>query len=100
MFDGDEEIPEVDTPGVVWDDDRLLVVDADGPEILEVDLETGTITTRIIDVTTWLDRLSVFWMPVPSAKGPSLGTFSSAALSINKGLGDAYRSCVASLPDS
>jgi hypothetical protein len=81
VFDGEYEIPEVDSPGVVWDDNRVLIVYADGPEVIEVDLETGAIENHMIELTSWWDRLLAFWMPTAYAKGPSLGTYSSAALS-------------------
>lgn len=81
VFDGDYEIPEVDSPGVAWDDDRVFIVHADGPEVVEIDIQTGAIETHTIEVTSLWDRLWAFWMPAASAKGPSLGTNSSAALS-------------------
>lgn len=81
VFDGEYEIPEFDIPGVVWGGERLFVVHADGPEILVVNLETGTVENHVIDKTSWLDRALAFWIPSAAAKGPSIGTYSSAALS-------------------
>lgn len=81
VFDGDYEIPATDSPGVVWLDDRVLVVHAESPEILEVDLNVGTIETHIVDTTTWWGRLIHNWFPAAVAKGPSLGIYSTAALS-------------------
>lgn len=81
VFDGDYEIPETDIPQVAWGSDRLFIAHADGPEVKVVDLETGEVATHLMDSTAWLDRLLAFLVPTASAKGPSLGTFSSAALS-------------------
>jgi len=81
IFDGAHEIPETDYPGVVWDDDRLLLAYMDGPEVVEVDLGTGAIQSHLIGLSSWWDRLWAYWVPPALAKGPSLGTYSSAALS-------------------
>ena len=81
VFDGDYEIPIFDSPGVAWGDDRLFIVHAEELEVTEVDLTTGSVDTHQIDASSWLDRLLAFWMPAASAKGPSMGTYSSAALS-------------------
>lgn len=51
------------------------------PEVIEIDLTTGSAVTHPIDTTSWLDRVLAYWMPVADAKGPSLGTYSSGALS-------------------
>ncbi|MGH8945939.1 MAG: hypothetical protein ACRDVL_07315 [Acidimicrobiia bacterium] len=81
VFDGEQEIPETDEPGIVWDDDRLLFAYIDGPEVVEVDLESGDTQSHLIELSSWWDRLWAFWMPTAHAKGPSLGTYTSAALS-------------------
>lgn len=81
VFAGEYEIPETDYPGVVWDDDRLLLAYMDGPEVVEIDLHTGATRTHMIELSSWWDRLWTFWMPSASAKGPSLGTNTSAVLS-------------------
>ena len=81
VFDGEYEIPEFDSPGVVWGGDRLFIVHADGPEVQVVNLEAGNVENRVIDKTSWLGRLLAFWIPSAAAKGPSIGTYSSAALS-------------------
>lgn len=81
IFDGNYEIPERDFPGVVWGKGRLLIVHAEGHEVTVVDFDTGEVVKPPIETTTWLDRLLAFWMPTAAAKGPSLGTYSSAALS-------------------
>lgn len=78
---GDEEILEVDEPAVVWDQHRVLVIHADPLHVLEIDLDTGTTRAHDIIITTWLDRLIAFWVTPAQAKGPALGTVSSAALS-------------------
>lgn len=80
VFDGDYEIPDTDLPGVVWLDSRVLVVHADPLEILEVDLDDGGVRTHLIDTTSWWSRFISNWFPKAVAKGPSLGTYSSAAL--------------------
>jgi hypothetical protein len=81
VFDGEYEIPVFDSPGVAWGEDRLYIVHAEDLEVTEVDLATGSVQIHQVDVSTWLDRLLGFWMPTASAKGPSMGTYSSAALS-------------------
>lgn len=81
VFDGDYQIPQSDSPGVVWGDDRVFIVHADVPEVTVVDLVSGEVLVHAIDLTTWFDRLLAFWLPTAVAKGPSLGTYSSAALS-------------------
>jgi len=63
------------------DHDHVLVIHADPLQVREIDLDTGTTTTHDINTTTWLDRLLAFWVTSAQAKGPSLGTVSSAALS-------------------
>lgn len=80
-FDGAYQIPHLDTPGVVWTDGGLMLAYADGPEVVEVDFTTGEVSTHAIATTSWLDRLWAYWVPAASAKGPSVGTYSSAALS-------------------
>lgn len=81
IFDGDIEIPEEDSPGVAWGDNKMFIVWADGPEVIEVDFDSGTVDTHLIDTTSWWSRLWTYWMPAATAKGPGLGTNSSAALS-------------------
>lgn len=81
VFDGDYEIPESDSPGVAWGRDRVYIVHADGPDVLEVDVNAGVTRIHTPDLTSWWDRLWAAWIPVASAKGPSLGIYSSAALS-------------------
>ncbi len=81
VFDGGYEIPDMDLPGVAWREDRLFVVHADDLEIIEVDLIEGTIHNHTIETATWWERLVGNWFPTAVAKGPSLGTRSSAALS-------------------
>ncbi len=81
VFDGDYQIPETDLPGVAWLDDRVLLVYAEEMEIVEVDLNDGTVRSRTIDMTTWWGRLIDNWFPTAVAKGPTLGVHSSAALS-------------------
>ncbi len=81
VFDGENEIQETDYPGVVWDDDRLLLAYMDGPEVVEIDLQTGATRTHMIELSSWWNRLWTYWMPSALAKGPSLGTNTSAALS-------------------
>jgi hypothetical protein len=81
FFDGEYEIPETDYPGVAWDDGRLLLAYMDGPEVIEVDFATGEIESHLIELSSWWTRMWASWMPAASAKGPSLGTYSSAALS-------------------
>lgn len=81
VFDGDYEIPDWDSPGVAWGNDSVFIVYADGPEVIEAHFETGKVQTHFIEATSWLDRLWAFWIPAATAKGPSLGTNSSAALS-------------------
>jgi hypothetical protein len=66
---------------VAWSEERLFIADMDGPEVTEVDLDTGAVQTHFIELTSWWDRLLTFWMPVATAKGPSFGTYTSAALS-------------------
>ena len=81
VFDGEYEIPESDSPGVAWGRDRVFIVHADGPEVLEVDVDAGVARIHTPDLTSWWDRLWANWIPAATAKGPSLGTYSSAALS-------------------
>jgi hypothetical protein len=81
IFDGDYEIPDFDSPGVVWGDDQLYIAHAEGPGVTVVDLHSNDVVTHNLEVTSWLDRLLAFWMPSAAAKGPQLGTYSSAALS-------------------
>ncbi|MCI0545404.1 MAG: hypothetical protein L0Z49_13340 [Actinobacteria bacterium] len=81
VFYGEEQVAEVDSPGVVWTDSSLLLAYADGPDVVEVDLTTGEITNHDLTTTSWLDRLWAYWFPAASAKGPQLGTYSSASLS-------------------
>jgi hypothetical protein len=81
VFDGTYQIPEHDTPGVAWGESSLFIVHADGPEVTVVDLETGEVVIHELAATSWFDRLLAFWVLTATAKGPSLGTFSSAALS-------------------
>lgn len=81
VFDGDYEIPDSNSPGVAWGRDRVYVVHADGPEVLEVDVEAGGARIHTPDLNSWWDRLWATWIPAASAKGPSLGTYTSAALS-------------------
>lgn len=81
VFDGDVEMPEVDSPAVLWTDDSVLIAHFDGPTITEVRLSTGEVLTHAIDTTTWLDRLLAFWMPSANAKGYQLGTSTSAEMS-------------------
>jgi len=80
-FDGAYQIPRVDSPGVVWSADSLILAYADVPEMIEVDLTTGEVVTHDLAVTSWLDRLWAYWTPAARAKGPELGTYSSAAMS-------------------
>jgi hypothetical protein len=81
VFDGEYEIPEFDSPGVIWGGDLLFIVHADGPEVMVVNLETGNVENQVIDKTSWLDRVLAFWTPAAAAKGASIGTYSSAGLS-------------------
>lgn len=81
VFDGSYELPEADIPGVVWLDDRVLVVHAETLEILEIDLNEGAIENHTIETANWWERLVGNWLPMAHAKGPSLGTHSSAAVS-------------------
>jgi hypothetical protein len=81
VFAGEYEIPEAYTPGIVWSDERLYIAHADGLEVKVANLATGEVETHFIDVTTWLDRLLAYWVPIALAKGPYLGTSTSAALS-------------------
>ena len=60
---------------------ELVIVHADGPEVLEVDLGTGETRLHLFETTSWWDRLLASWMPTAAAKGPQLGTYSSVALS-------------------
>lgn len=69
IFEGQYEIPESDWPAVVWAEDRLYLVHADGPDVTAVDLETGEVAHRPIETMSWLDRLLAFWVPTASAKG-------------------------------
>ena len=81
FYDGETEIAEQDSPGVAWGPGGVFVVYADGPEVVEIDYGSGRIETHMIETSTWLDRLWAFWAPAASAKGPALGTYTSAALS-------------------
>jgi hypothetical protein len=81
VFAGEYEIPDVETPGIVWGDERLYVVHAEGPEITVANLVTGDVETHFIDMTSWFDRVLASWVPPAFAKGPSLGTTTSVALS-------------------
>lgn len=81
IFDGEWQIPETDTPGLVWDEDRLLIAHADGPDVTAIDLDTGEVEVHSFADTSWWDRLVANWIPPASAKGPELGTYTSAALS-------------------
>lgn len=81
VFDGDYEIEERDTPGVAWGNDRLYIAHADGPDVTVVDLATGELESHHLELSSWLDRLLAFWMPAATAKGPSMGTYSSVSLS-------------------
>lgn len=81
VFDGEYEIPIWGTPGLAWAADRLFIAHAESLEIAEVDLVTGEVDNHALAGSSWWDRLWAFWMPTASAKGPSLGTYSSAALS-------------------
>lgn len=80
IFDGDYEIERVDVPAVVWDESRVYIVHAKEPTVSVVDLETGDIESTVLDATTWWDRIVAYWMPTAAAKGPSLGIYTSAAL--------------------
>jgi len=83
VFDGDEEIPEVDSPAVLWTEGSVLIVHFDGPTVTEVDIGTGELRVHEIDTSTWLERLLEFWMPGANAKGYQLGTSTSAELSVD-----------------
>lgn len=81
IFDGGYEIPEYDDPGVVWGEDRLYIAHAVGPEVTVVDLDNGDVLAHSLEASSWWDRFLAYWAPAAVAKGPSLGTNSSAALS-------------------
>lgn len=81
IFDGDYEIAETDTFGLAWGAERLYIAHAQPLEVTEVDPRSGRIQTHHLEEESWLDRLLAFWMPAAAAKGPSMGTYSSAALS-------------------
>lgn len=81
VFEGDYQIPQFDTPGVVWGDDRLYFAHADPLEVTVVDPRTGEVVTHDLEAKSWFNRLIESWMPAAAAKGPSLGTYSSAAIS-------------------
>lgn len=81
VVEGDYEYPETDTPGLVWGEDRLFIVHADDLEVAAVDLGAGEVEVHSLGATSWWDRLLAFWMPTAAAKGPFMGTNSSAALS-------------------
>jgi len=81
IFEGDYQVPEFDTPGVVWGDDRLFIAHASPLEVIVVDPRSGRVATHDLEARSWFDLLIEFWMPAAAAKGPSLGTYSSAALS-------------------
>lgn len=75
------EVEGSDRPGVVWGRDRVYIVYVDGPEVIEVNLSDGQVTNHDLAEISWLTRLAAFWMPAATAKGPSIGTYTSAALS-------------------
>ena len=81
IFEGDHQVPEFDTPGVVWGDDRLFIAHASPLEVMVVDPRSGRVATHDLEARSWIDQLIEFWIPAAAAKGPSLGTYSSAALS-------------------
>lgn len=81
IYDGEYEIVETDTFGLAWGHDHLYIAHADPLEVIEVEPRSGHVQTHHLETTSWLDRLLAFWMPAAAAKGPSMGTYSSAALS-------------------
>lgn len=81
IFEGDHQVPEFDTPGVVWGDDRLFIAHASPLEVIAVDPRSGRVATHDLEARSWFDLLIEFWMPAAAAKGPSMGTYSSAAVS-------------------
>ncbi len=81
VFDGGYQIPETNLPGVVWSNERVFMVYAGEMEIVEVDLLDGTVNRRSLDTASWWERFVGNWVPAATAKGPTLGVHSSAALS-------------------
>jgi hypothetical protein len=81
---GESSIFEWFQPEVVWDAERNLayVVHADQDAFTVVDLETGESKTRSwAPSTSWWGGLFTWLVPPAQAKGPSLGTRRSLALS-------------------